>query len=107
MIVKDQYKAIVKRYDDLFNSLALEHLTVTGSLSELADKPSFYGVEDGVTIKWLAKEVEYRLSTYYEYGHCNQDLKEEDPKAWRSEVGKLKRLLTTLSKMDNDIVTEV
>jgi hypothetical protein len=33
------------------------------------------------------------LSTYYEVGHCNEELKHEDYKEWRSHVGKLKRFI--------------
>lgn len=47
----------------------------------------------------ILNEAKYILSTYYELGHSNnEDLKEEYPKKWRSDVAKLKRFITRLEK---------
>lgn len=46
----------------------------------------------------LLKEAKYLLSTYFEWGHVNEALKEEEPKVWRSEVAKLKRFIARLEK---------
>lgn len=46
----------------------------------------------------LLKEAKYLLSTYFEWGHMNCDLKEESPKVWRSQVAKLKRFIARLGK---------
>lgn len=49
----------------------------------------------------LLHEAEYILGTYFEGsgGHDNSTiLREEDPKAWRSEVSKVKRLIASVKK---------
>lgn len=46
----------------------------------------------------LLKEAKYLLSTYFEWGHMNEALKEEEPKIWRSHVAKLKRFIARLEK---------
>lgn len=46
----------------------------------------------------ILKEAKYLLSTYYEDGHMNEELKDESPKVWRSDVAKLKRFIARLEK---------
>lgn len=46
----------------------------------------------------ILKEAKYLLSTYSEWGHVNEALKEESPKIWRSDVAKLKRFIARLEK---------
>lgn len=46
----------------------------------------------------ILKEAKYLLSTYFEWGHVNETLKEEEPKIWRSDVAKLKRFIARLEK---------
>ncbi len=47
----------------------------------------------------LLKEAKYILSTYFEFGHANNEiLKEESPKVWRSDVAKLKRFIARIEK---------
>ena len=46
----------------------------------------------------MLKEAKYLLSTYFEWGHMNFELKDENPTEWRSQVAKLKRFIARLSK---------
>lgn len=49
----------------------------------------------------LAKEArDYMLDSFYEDGHMNHDLKYEDPRAYYSMVGKLKRFIKRYGKED-------
>lgn len=45
----------------------------------------------------MVDECDYTLSTYYEYGHCNCEMRfsddENERKAWASDVGRLKRFI--------------
>ena len=47
----------------------------------------------------ILNEAKYILSTYYEFGHANNEIKEESPKKWRSDVAKLKRFIARLEKV--------
>lgn len=54
----------------------------------------------------MVAECDYTLSTYYESGHCNEDMRhgdEEDKKLWKSETGKLKRFINTYSPFISDM----
>lgn len=46
----------------------------------------------------MLKEAKYLLSTYFEWGHMNFELKDENPTEWRSQVAKLKRFIARLEK---------
>ena len=89
------------------NDIGCEYLTICGGLSELEDSKIHYGVESGITAKWLKKEAKYWLSCYYEDGHCRCDDKQYDYSTWLSESGKLKRLITRLETLeDNTLIVE-
>lgn len=47
----------------------------------------------------ILNEAKYILSTYYELGHSNNEIKSESPKNWRSDVAKLKRFIARLDKV--------
>ena len=74
----------IKRYNDLMFALCREHNTIGTSYSENTD---------GWNLRDMVAECDYTLSTYYEAGHANAEMKEEDQKTWKSETGKLKRFI--------------
>lgn len=101
MAVKITNNKIVKRWNSIMNDICLEHLTIGEYCSELEVMKNYYGVSNGITIKWLRNEVDYWLSCYYESGNCRCDdrfLGENEYKTWLSETGKLKRLKNLLYK---------
>ncbi len=75
-----------KRYNNLMMFLAKEHCTIGTSYSESTE---------GWSLRDMVAECDYTLSTYYEAGHANAEMKEEDPETWKSETGKLKRFIET------------
>lgn len=72
------------RYNGLMIDNGYEHNTIGTRLSENTES---WNLRD------MVAEVDYLLSTYYEDGHANHELKDEYPKEWRSVVGKLKRFI--------------
>lgn len=80
-------KSVIKRYNNLMSELCYEHLTIGTVLSEETEN---WNIRD------MVAECDYILSTYYEDGHANGDLRygsEDEKKAWKSETGKLKRFI--------------
>lgn len=76
-----------KRYNGIMYALAREHKTIGTDFSE--------GTQDW-NIRDMVSECDYELSTYFEYGHCNEEMRRGDEyerKVWRSEVGKLQRFI--------------
>lgn len=69
--------------------LCADHLTI--------GIPSYSEDTDGWNLRDMVAECDYLLSTYYDPGHTNYDMKDSDDederKAWRSETGKLKRFI--------------
>lgn len=84
MVTEKQFAQAKRKYNEIMNCLCREHLTIGERLSE--------GTENWNLLDMVA-ECDYQLSTYYEVGHCNEELKHEDYKIWRSETGKLKRFI--------------
>lgn len=85
--MKMNIEAATKRYNDIMYDICREHLTIGTELSEDTD---------GWTIRDMVAECDYQLSTYYECGHCNEEMRrdgEEGRKMWYSETGKLKRFI--------------
>lgn len=81
------YEKARNRYNKIMFTLSYEHLSIGTRLSE--------DTED-YTIKDMVDECEYLLSTYYQDGHVNGDMRWDDldcRKAWRSHVGKLTRFI--------------
>ncbi len=81
-------KQAVVRYNGIMNSIGYEHNTIGTNLSECTDR---WNLRD------MVAEADYVLSTYYEDGHCNGDMRyseyEDERKMWRSETGRLKRFI--------------
>lgn len=81
-------KTAINRYNDIMETIGYEHNTIGTSLSERTDN---WNLRD------MVAECDYTLSTYYEDGHCNGDLRysedEKERKMWRSETGRLKRFI--------------
>lgn len=107
--MKIHNEKIVARWDTIMNDLCLEHLTIKDQLSELSVQKKYYGVENGITVGWMLSEAEYWLSCYYEEGNCRYDdrlLGEYEYASWKSESGKLKRLVAALAKLDDCLIVE-
>lgn len=77
-------KKATERYNDIMMNICREHLTIETDFSENTD---------GWNIRDMVAECDYQLSTYYEVGHVNEDLRREDRKMWLSETGYLKRFI--------------
>ena len=76
-----------KRYNDIMYLLCYEHNTIGTNFSENTEN---WNLRD------MVAECDYVLSTYFESGHINHDVKYESPegyKMWVSETGKLKRFI--------------
>ena len=81
-------KAAIKRYNEIMECIGYDHRTIGKRLSEDTE---------GWNIRDMVAECDYTLSTYYESGHCNEEMRhsyeEDERKMWRSETGKLKRFI--------------
>lgn len=77
-------QSAIKRYNNIMESLGYEHNTIGTEFSESTE---------GWNLRDMVAECDYVLSTYYESGHANADMKKEDYNVWRSETGKLKRFI--------------
>ena len=88
MITEKQMKAAVKKYNDIMEILGYEHLTIGTSLSEDTEN---WNLRD------MCAECDYVLSTYYETGHFNCEMRFSDDDTermeWSREVGMLKRFI--------------
>ena len=99
---------LVNRWNSIVSDIGCEHLTICEN-GELAEKKTYYDVMNGITVGWLYSEATYWLSCYYETGNCRCDdrfIDNENYKIWKSETGKLKRLIAKLEKMENILVVE-
>lgn len=76
------YEQAKERYNKLMFSLALEYRTIGTEYSE--DTENF-------TIQDMANECKYWHDTYYEEGHLNNALKDEDRNMWKSQKDRLWR----------------
>lgn len=81
-------KTAINRYNDIMETIGHEHNTIGTKFSEGTDN---WNLRD------MVAECDYTLSTYYEDGHCNGDMRysedEKERKMWRSETGRLKRFI--------------
>ena len=80
----EKLKRAKREYNTIMFNCGLDYLTINTEYSEDTD---------GWNLRDMVAECDYQLSTYYEGGHCNNDLKNDDPKTWRSETGRLKRFI--------------
>lgn len=90
-------KKAVERYNDIMGHIGYEHNQIGTCFSENTEN---WNLRD------MVAECDYTLSTYYEYGHCNEDLRhgdEDEKKMWKSETGRLKRFINTYSKFIDDL----
>ena len=91
----------LKRYNSIMNCLGYEHNTIGTSFSEDTE---------GWNLRDMVAECDYVLSTFYESGHCNHDMKyddgEEGRKEWTRWTGILKRFINTYSKYIDDMICE-
>lgn len=92
-------ESAIKRYNSIMYSLAREHNTIGQFLSE---NTSEWNLRD------MVAECDYELSTYYEVGHCNEEMRhshdEDERKTWRSDVGKLTRFIKRYEPFIEDMV---
>lgn len=90
--------AAIKRYNRIMNIVGYEHRTIGEPLSE--------GTENW-TITDMVFECQYVLSTFYECGHCNEDMRHDDDpevrKEWYREVGLLDRFIKTYKPFTKDV----
>lgn len=80
--------SLIQRYNDLMDAIMYEEKAI--GYYDPGEDGGIYNLEQA--LKWL-KTV---LATYYESGHSNNDFYQDDPKAWRSHVGKIKRMITAI-----------
>lgn len=76
-----------KRYNNIMGVLGYEHNEIGTAFSENTEN---WNLRD------MVAECDYTLSTYYENGHCNNDMRysdEYDRKMWRSHTGMLSRFI--------------
>ena len=91
-------KTALNKYNNLMYELGREHNTIGQPLSE---NTSDWNLRD------MVAECDYELNTYYEVGHCNEELRhsdEEERKMWRSDVGKLTRFIKRYEPFIEDMV---
>ena len=84
---KFNMETAVKRYNNIMEVIGYEHNTIGTSLSEDTEN---WNLRD------MVAEADYTLSTYYEDGHCNADMRygdDDEKKMWRSETGRLARFI--------------
>lgn len=86
-MTETEWNAIVKSWNNLTCDIGLEHRQIGTLLSEDTDNWNLCDIID---------EADRILDTYFECGHANEMMRHGDAydrKAWRSEVGKLKRFI--------------
>jgi hypothetical protein len=93
---------LVRRWNDVMEDIGCEHVTVGTDLSELERNKPYYSIQNGITVQWMREEAEYWLSCYFESGNCRCDdrfIDRDNYAIWRSETGKLKRLIAKLDSL--------
>lgn len=98
MMTPKQIETATKRYNNLMDELCREFVTVGTPYAE--------GTE-GWNVRDMVAECDYWLSTYYEDGHLNGEMRygdAEDRRRWRSEVGKLERFIKKYEPLTTDMV---
>lgn len=106
--MKIHNQKLVDRWNSVVYGIGCEYLIICENC-ELAEKKTYYDVENGISVGWMYSEATYWLSCYYETGNCRCDdrfIDNENYKIWKSETGKLKRLIAKLEKMENILVVE-
>ena len=73
---------VTSTYNNIMVTIGCDHLTIG------------YGENtDNWNLRDMVAECDYQLNTFYDYGHCNNELKEYDYKEWLSETSRLKRFI--------------
>lgn len=75
---------VTERYNNIMCSIGYEHCTIGTNFSESTER---WNLRD------MVAECDYTLSTYYESGHVNEEMKRECHKTWKSDTGKLQRFI--------------
>jgi len=79
-----QLASALRKYNEIMEYRCYEFLTIGKEYSEDTD---------GWNLRDMVAECNYQLSTYYEEGHVNCEMKQEDRKQWLAETGRLKRFI--------------
>lgn len=91
-------KIATRKYNDIMEWLGYEHNTIGTRLSENTD---------GWNLRDMVAECDYTLSTYYECGHCNEEMRyDDDPYVraeWKKHTSALRSFIKTYSPYINDI----
>lgn len=77
-------ESAIKRYNNIMETIGYEHCTIGTRFSESTE---------GWNIRDMVAECDYILSTYFECGHANEEMKRECYNTWKSETGKLQRFI--------------
>ena len=93
-------KSATERYNGIMLGMCADHLTI--------GIPSYSEGTDDWNLRDMVAECDYQLSTYYDPGCTNYDMRcsddEDERKAWRSETGKLKRFIAAYEPFIRDMV---
>ena len=84
MVTEKQFESAKRKYNQIMMTIGYEHVTIGTDWSESTEN---WNLRD------MVAEADYWLSTYYENGHCNYDLRFEDRKMWVAQTGYLKRFI--------------
>lgn len=77
-------KRAIRTYNGIMEATGYEHNQIGTWYSENTEN---WNLRD------MVAECDYTLSTYYEEGHCNCDLKEYEPNTWRKHTTRLKNFI--------------
>ena len=82
-------KRAINTYNKIMSNLGYEHNTIGTRYSESTEN---WNLRD------MVAECDYTLSTFYEEGHCNEELRysdyEEDRKMWKNYTSRLSRFIS-------------
>ena len=88
----------IKRYNNIMETIGYEHNTIGTKYSESTEN---WNLRD------MIAECDYTLSTYYEEGHCNNDMRysdyAEDRQMWILEVNRLESFIKAYKPYINDL----
>lgn len=90
-------ESAIKKYNEIMNHCGYEHCTIGTDFSEDTDD---WNLRD------MVAEMDYVLSTYYESGHCNGDMRygdDDERKAWRNDTARIKRFITKYASFVTDM----
>ena len=78
----------IKWYNNIMATIGYEHNTIGTDESENTEN---WNLRD------MVAEMDYALSTYYEDGHCNAEMRNseypEERQYWRNETARIKRFI--------------